>query len=125
MSQDWHVDDRVDLDRAVLEISRRLATWRTRGVMPSEITWRDQGEGWPPSLKTERSAVVDADSIGIEVRKGEQSGQLVLYRGGWADLEYWNGNPADDAIVEAPGWEDWLTVERFGDLLDRFASLFK
>jgi hypothetical protein len=119
------VDDRVDLDRAVLEIARRLETWRKQGLRPSEVTWRDKGEGWQPLLKTERSAVVDPDSIGVAVRKADQLGRVVLYRGGWADLEYWSGNPTEDAVVESPGWEDWLTVERFGDLLDRFAALFE
>lgn len=43
------------------------------------------------------------------VRKDEQEGQLVVFRGGWADLEYWSGRPSDEPVTEAPGWDDWMT----------------
>jgi len=50
------------------------------------VTWRDQGGGWPPSLKIERDAAADPDSIGVEVRLGVQEGSVVLFKGGWCDL---------------------------------------
>jgi hypothetical protein len=76
-------------------------------------------------LKTNRADVKAPDSIGVQLRKGAQEGTLVLFDGGWADLLYWGGSASDDVIDEAPGWEDWLDIEHFGALLDRFAGLFK
>lgn len=43
---------------------------------------------WPYPLKTDREEVTDADSVGVVVRNQEQEGRLVIFRGGWADLEY-------------------------------------
>lgn len=68
--------------------------------------------------------MVTPDSIGIEVRKGTQEGRLVLFDGGWADLEWWSGEETGEPLLEAPGYGDWLDLGRFEDLLDRFASLF-
>lgn len=36
----------------------------------------------------------------------------MLFKGGWADLEYWSGDIDDPPILEAPGWEDWLDLDR-------------
>jgi len=47
----------------------------------------------------------------------------VLFTGGWADFSYWSGNPSDAPVDEAPGWEDWLTVDAFGNVLDRLGAL--
>src|ERR1035441_2328562 len=46
---------------AVREIERRAERWCAEGFAVGPMTWRDQGEGWPPSLKTERGAVADPD----------------------------------------------------------------
>ena len=74
-------------------------------------------------LKTDRGTTKDADSIGVSVRRGSSEGSLVLFKGGWADLEFWDGlgNP----MLSAPGWPDGMSVEDFGALLDRFAALFE
>ena len=116
---------RIDLDDAAKQIAARRDAWVSSGLDVGQVTWREQGEGWPPTLKTGRKDVVSADSIGIEVRKGAQEGSVVLFDGGWADLLWWAGDAGDDLVDEAPGWDDWLDVERFGALLDRFASMFR
>ena len=77
----------VDLDVAVHEIERRADGWREAGFVVGPVTWRDQG-GWPASLKTERGVVADPDSIGVKVRLGDQEGSVVLFKGGWCDVEY-------------------------------------
>ncbi len=74
--------------------------------------------------ETDRGAVRDADSIGIRCTKGRQEGLLVLFKGGWCDLEYWSGRSDAEPVVEAPGYDDWLTVDAYGTLLDRFFKLF-
>jgi hypothetical protein len=118
------VDARIDLDLAAEQITRRRGAWEQRGINVGDLTWREVGEGWPPVLKTERSAVTDTDSVGVALSKGRQEGSVVLFQGGWADLLYWNGED-EEAVDEAPGWEDWLTLEAFGDLLDRLGGFFK
>jgi hypothetical protein len=115
------VESRIDLDAAAREIARRIDRWRASGMTIDDVTWRDQADGWPPPFKTDRNEVRDPDSIGIRCSKGEQEGSLVLFKGGWCDLDFWSGSAA---IVEAPGHDDSLTVDSYGRLLDRFFALF-
>jgi hypothetical protein len=123
MHQTGHVANRIDLDAAAEQISARRAEWRRLGITASETTWRDQGDGWPTPVKTDRRAVAHADSIGVALTKGAQEGSVVLFSGGWEDLLYWDGR-SDQAVDEAPGWDDWLDIERFGQVLDRLTNLF-
>ena len=44
---------------------------------------------WPSVLREDRSQVAKPDSVGVAVRRQRAEGQLVIFRGGWADLEYW------------------------------------
>ncbi|MFE3170404.1 hypothetical protein ACFXPA_13930 [Amycolatopsis sp. NPDC059090] len=113
----------IDLDAAAQQIAQRRGEWHDLGITAGETTWREQGEGWPPALKTDRATIIDADSIGVELAKGAQEGSVVLFTGGWADFCYWAGN-ADDPILEAPGYHDPLDVGTFGQLLDRLTKLF-
>lgn len=119
-----YLDERIDLDLAMREISPRTPEWRAAGVTVDEATWRDGSDEWPQALKVDRAEICHPDSLGVRCSKGVHEGSLVLFKGGWADLEYWAGSDAD-VIVEAPGWEDWLDIERFGALLDRFGSMFQ
>lgn len=117
--------DVIDLDVAVLEVERRLDRWRSAGFSVGPVTWRDQGGGWPPQLKTDRAEVREADSVGIAIRKGDQEGEVVLFKGGWCDFVYWTGNVQDDPVEDAPGYPDGMTVEGFGQVLDRLAEFFR
>lgn len=114
----------IDLDVAVREIERRAEGWRDAGFTVEPVTWRDQGGGWPPSLNTERGAVADPDSIGVTVRLGDQQGSVVLFEGGWCDVEYWPGSASSKPVTDAPGYPDGLTVEEFGRLLDNLIDRF-
>jgi hypothetical protein len=114
----------IDLDLAVGEIEHRVGSWRTRGFDVAPVTWREQGEGWPPSLKTERGNVVRPDSIGVAVRRGEQEGSVVLFDGGWCDLLYWVGGTDAEPVYGHPGYPSGLTVEQFGLVLDDFIGRF-
>lgn len=119
------MDDVVDLDLAAAEVQRRAEGWRQAGISVGDITWRDQAEGWPWSLKTDRTEVRDPDSIGVMLRKGRQEGEVVLFKGGWCDFGYWTGDAGDDPLQDAPGYPDEMTVEGFGVVLDRVAELFR
>lgn len=116
------MEDRIDLDRAAAEVRSREGRWRSRGIDVGAVTWREQGEGWPPKLKTDREQVIAPDSIGIALTKGTAEGSVVLFKGGWADFEYWDG--AGEIVMEAPGVAQPLTIDEFGRVLDRLADFF-
>jgi hypothetical protein len=113
----------IDLQAANAEIESRLAGWRDSGIDVGPVTWRDQGAGWPPTITPDRAAVIDPDSVGVQLRKGVQEGSVVLFTGAWADFLFWDG-VADGVVDEAPGWDEPLTVEAFAALLDRLGGLF-
>lgn len=46
-------------------------------LLPGPLTLREQGEGGPPALKTDRGRVTDADPIGIVLTKDGQEGEVV------------------------------------------------
>ena len=118
------MENRIDLDAAARAIARRADSWRERGLTLGAVTWRDAADGWPWTLKTDRAAVRDADSVGISCTRGEQEGRLVLFKGGWADLEFWSGDVADEPLTDMVGFNDWLSIESYEALLDRFVGLF-
>jgi hypothetical protein len=125
VGQTCDVDAKIDLDLAASEIDRRRSVLAERGFHVGPTTWRDQGQGWPPPIIEDRGAVVDPDSIGIQLRKGQQEADLILYRGGWADVEFWTGDPADDVVMRVEGdYDDPLSVEQFGGVLDRLTDRF-
>lgn len=117
------VENRIDLDAAAEFIAARRRHWQELGITASDTTWRDQGRGWPPPITTQRSEVVDPDSIGVALRKGSQEGSVVLFRGGWADFLYWDG--AEEVIDEAPGYGHWLNLDAFGSVLDPLTTAFR
>jgi len=118
------VDDVIALDAAALLFEQRREQLQQAGCEVPPITWRDQGVGWPPPLRIDRAQVVDPDSIGITVRYRAREGEFVLFKGGWADLEFWSGQAGDAPIIEAPGADDPLTLAAVTDELDRFVGLF-
>lgn len=47
----------------------------------------------------------------------------MLFRGGWADLEFWSGAAGDAPVIEAPGADFPLTLAGVDELLERFMGL--
>ena len=117
------MEQRIDLDAANAVIEEWRPQWAAMGITASETTWRDQSRGWPPPLLTRRAEAGDPDSVGVSLVKGAQEGSVVLFKGGWADLLFWNGAD-DDVITEAPGYDDWLDLEAFARVLDRLTTAF-
>lgn len=114
----------VDLDQVAGLISRHAFACNEPGLVVGPLTWRDTAGPWPFPLRVDRGQVAEPDSVGVMVRKHEQEGQLVVFRGGWADLDYWSGVPSDDPLIEAPGWDDWMDLPAIDRPLRRFPDLF-
>lgn len=87
------------------------------------MTWADD-QTTVSEITTDRSRVRGDYSVGVTAERGDEQGAVVLYAGGWCDLEYWSGDTNSEPVVEAPGWNDWLDLEAFERVLDRFESLF-
>ncbi len=62
----------------------------------------------------ERDDVVRPDSIGVAVHRVDQEGSVVLFDGGWCDLQYWSGRLSDEPIEKAPGYPQAPTGPALG-----------
>lgn len=105
-------------------ISRHAVAWERAGLTVGSLTRRDVGVPWPYPLKADRDEVADADSVGIAVRRQEQEGRLVVFRGGRSDLEYWTGQRPDAPVIEAPGADSPMTLTDVEQLVERFVGMF-
>lgn len=105
----------VDLDQAAAEITRRQPGWQAIGLAVGPVTWRDGTTRWPQQFETDRTQVGDPDSVGVHI-SGPRDTELkiVLFCGGWADLDYYAG---DDDFGALPKPELSSATE-FGALLD-------
>ncbi|RST08740.1 hypothetical protein EF910_00370 [Streptomyces sp. WAC07149] len=119
------MDRLVDLDEAAALLLERVERWRSAGLEVGEMTWRDWKAKWPQPLETDRARVNDPDSLGVVISgSGEAELQVVLFRGGWADVDFFDGLddlgviPASD-IASASGFaalmDQWV-VRVFGSL---------
>ncbi|MFE9699772.1 hypothetical protein [Streptomyces sp. NPDC006270] len=114
------MDHAIDLDQAAAEITARLPAWTASGLSPGPITWRDETLLWPQRLETDRAVVADPDSIGVRIlgTDGWTEVHLVLFRGGWADLDALTDN---EVTTECP---QITTPEEFGNLLNSSVTRF-
>ncbi|MFF3323647.1 hypothetical protein [Streptomyces sp. NPDC002889] len=105
----------IDLDEAAAAVADRQSAWQAAGLVAEPVTWRDEAASWPQQLETDRSRVTDPDSIGVHVH-GPQEAELivVLYRGGWADIDYM-ASTDDAGVLPAPVVG---SAQAFGSLLD-------
>ncbi|MFF3159444.1 hypothetical protein [Streptomyces sp. NPDC057910] len=103
------MDRVVDLDEVAAVVAGRTVGWRSAGLEVGQVTWRDAEASWPQPLETDRARVHDPDSVGVAISgPGEAELSVVLFRGGWADVDFIAG--LDDAgslpasgIVSAAG----------------------
>ena len=106
------MESRVDLDQVAALITRHAFAGEESGLVVGALTWRDAAASWPFPLREDRGQVVEPDSVGVAVRKHGQEGQLVVFRGGWADLA---GERADSReFVEPVSGFEPLTVRLQG-----------
>ncbi|GAA3884119.1 hypothetical protein GCM10022207_59030 [Streptomyces lannensis] len=105
----------IDLDEAVAMVVSRRSAWQAAGLTVGPVTWRDGAAPWPQRLETERRKVSDPDSIGIHVRRAREAElEVVLYRGGWADVDH-IASINDAGAIPAPPIR---SAQAFGALLD-------
>lgn len=95
------MDHTVDLDEAAARIAARVPRWRAARLTVSPLTWRDRLAPWPQPLETDRTRVVDPDSVGLRLADPLTGGELevVLFRGGWADVAYLAADWEDEAAT--------------------------
>ena len=105
---------KIDLDLAAAEIESRRARWTAAGFEVGELTWRDVAAGWPYPL-VGRADATSPDSVGVRAVRGEVEFSVVLFDGGWADVE---GGHLDAGGYEAEA-PDVADAQAFGSLLDR------
>ncbi|MFF2847504.1 hypothetical protein ACFVT5_14395 [Streptomyces sp. NPDC058001] len=99
----------VDLDQAAAVIAERAARWLEAGLTVGEVTWRDEAAPWSQQLETDRELVRDPDSVGVLISgPADAELSLVLFRGGWADVDF------------VAGLDDAGTLLAFGTQLDQW-----
>jgi hypothetical protein len=105
----------IDLDAAAEEVEARRARWERDGFSVGPLTWRDGAAPWPQTIGKDRSVVADPDSVGVTIKRGGVEAAVVLFRGGWADVEAALVGGPEDPVLDAPELAD---VSAFGQLLD-------
>lgn len=114
----------LDLDAVAASLRQRMARWTAKGMTVGPLTWAD-GQTTVNQITTHREDVRGEYSVGVRIRDGAQEGELVVYAGGWCDLDYWAGDAGSDVLAEAPGADAPLDVAALEAVLDRFEGLFR
>ncbi len=115
------MDAVIDVDAVAREFTARRPAWAARGVQTSQLTWRDATATWPQPLPTDRTSIIDPESVGMTFSvAGAEIGQLVIWCGGWADLVCLIG---ERIVVEAPEFSSVAAVVTVAeDLIDRITA---
>ncbi|MEU6053173.1 hypothetical protein ABZ829_22415 [Streptomyces xanthochromogenes] len=107
----------IDLDQAAAVISERTAGWLAAGLTVGQVTWLDATSPWPRQFETDRALVRDPVSIGVLIDgPGDAGLSVVLFRGGWADVDYFDGIDDGGPI---PAF-DITSAAAFGTQLDQW-----
>jgi hypothetical protein len=87
--EDGSVDQLIDLDAVAIEIDKRRAGWVADGIQVGSLTWRDALAPWPQPIVTDRALALEPESLGVVLTVNQETlGQVCLWRGGWADVEF-------------------------------------
>jgi hypothetical protein len=111
----------LDLDQVASKLAGLQPVWIARMLTAGPLTWRDARASWPRPLLTDRSQVAEPESVGLTLTAADgRTGRLVIWRGGWADIDLLDGdtvttrNPAihdlADCVAEARSLARQLTV---------------
>jgi hypothetical protein len=113
------MDRLLDLDQVALELERFRRVWSSVGLAVGSLTWRDAADRWPWKLHSDRGEVQDPDSVGVTVEADAAEARIVLFRGGWADVEM--GSAGSEPVIDAPSVPDLAAV---ASLLSGFLPRF-
>jgi hypothetical protein len=114
------MDRTVDLDAAASEIERRRSGWLANGLQPGATTWRESVGDWPYAITPDRDKVVDPDSVGVRITAKDRGEiEVVLFRGGWADITIAVHDDDLSPAIDAPAVE---TPAALGVALDDAVS---
>lgn len=118
------MDRLVDLDLVLVELSQRRPKWTQLGLVVGEFTWRDAAASWPQPIVTDRASVIDPESLGMTFHAGGGADALlVLWTGGWADLE---AAIDGELVLDAPEFVDVQSCVAVADaLVERLAGSTK
>ncbi|SBT93773.1 Ankyrin repeat-containing protein [Streptomyces sp. DI166] len=95
-------DGVIDLDAAAAALLERAVEWRSAGLAVGTMTWRDQQAAWPQPLETDRARVKDPESLGLVISgPADATLSVVLFRGGWADVHFFDGRDGRDGRDDA------------------------
>ena len=111
----------LDLDQVASTLASLQPGWTGQGLTAGPLTWRDARASWPRPLLTDRSLIAEPESVGLTMTTADgRAGHLVIWRGGWADIDLLDGdtvtsrNPAihdlADCITEANCLASQLTA---------------
>jgi len=110
------MDQVVDLDAVLVELVRRRQEWTRSGLVVGDFTWRDAAAAWPQPIVIDRESVADPESLGMtfDAGDGAEAALLVLWTGGWADLE---ASINGQVVLEAPEFFDVESCVAVADAL--------
>jgi hypothetical protein len=111
----------LDLDQVASMLASLRPGWTGQGLTAGPLAWRDARASWPQPMLTDRSLVAEPESVGLTLTTADgRAGRLVIWRGGWADIDLLDGetvtsrNPAlhdlADCIAEARSLASQLTA---------------
>ncbi|MBO0913992.1 hypothetical protein J1C73_06570 [Streptomyces laculatispora] len=107
----------IDLDQAAAVITERTGPWLAGGLEVGQMTWRDGTVQWPQRIEADRTLVRDPDSVGVLISgPADAALSVVLFRGGWADVDYFDGL---DGAGPIPAF-DISSAAAFGARLDEW-----
>lgn len=97
----------IDLDLLIQLLTPDLRRWQGE-VDSVRVTWRDRTATWPQPLESDRAVVVDPESVGIELLRapdatGLHECRVVVWTGGWADVEWVAG---ERVVTRTPQFPD-------------------
>ena len=103
----------LDLNQVANTLASLRPGWTGQGLTAGPLTWRDACASWPKPLLTDRSLVAEPESVGLTMTTADGcAGRLVIWRGGWADIDLLDGdtvtsrNPAIRGLARKAGFTE-------------------
>jgi hypothetical protein len=106
----------LDLDLAAAEIEKRRSRWSSAGFTVGPLTWRDPG-AWPYPYVS-RDLLSQPDSVGVRCTRADVEFGVVLWPGGWADVEVANLQTGEMEVTTPD-------VSSIGDVSQLLDALFE